>query len=56
VPDDPIDAVPQLLAGDTAGWTVAELERLRELLWNEYAGPDRADALAAVNRLLALRR
>lgn len=57
MPDDPVAAVALLLRDDTRGWTVDELQRLRRLLWDEYVGPDRADALAAVNRLLAkLRR
>jgi hypothetical protein len=53
MPDD-LAAVPLLLQG-RAGWTPGQLVQLRALIDGEYAGPDRADALAALDRLLAAR-
>lgn len=45
-------AAAQLLDSADEGWTAEQLERLRTLLCDEYVGPDRDGAIAAVNCLL----
>lgn len=46
-------AVALLLEGGGGRWAAVDLRRLRRALTDEYVGPDRAAAVAAVDRLLA---